>query len=157
MRETLLLLDRVRRALPSKSNYALAKALGTSQSDLNRVMTGEHGLGLKSLVRIAEITEIPLIDVLAITQEEIAKTPGNKAFWGQRSPRASKTVAVTALAFAAFGLVVQDARAGLLEISSVAISPVIHYAKLKKFLTFAKRLFASLIDSTPTRARLQIA
>jgi malate/lactate dehydrogenase len=110
VRETLMLLDRVRRALPNKSNYALAKALGTSQSDLNKVLAGVHGLGLKSLVRASEITGVPLIDVIAITQEEIAKTPSNKAFWGQRSPRSSTTVAFAAVAFAVVGLM-QDAHA----------------------------------------------
>jgi hypothetical protein len=110
MKETMMLLDRARRALPQKSNYALAKALETSQSDLNKVLAGEHGLSLKSLVRLSEITQLPLIDVLAITQEEIAKTPVNKTFWGRRSPRIPTASAIAALALAVVGIA-QSARA----------------------------------------------
>lgn len=135
MRETLLLLDRVRRALPNKSNYALAKALEMGQSDLNKVMAGKHGLPLKALVRIHEITQIPLLDVIAITQEEIAKTPPNKAFWGRRSPRASTAAAIAALAFLAVGGLGKEA----MWKSSVGISQAIHYAKF--VLEALQRLF----------------
>jgi hypothetical protein len=139
MSETLKLLDRVRRALPAKSNYAMAKALQTSQSDLNKVLAGKHGLSLKSLVRVAEITGIPLLDVISITQEEIAKTPANKAFWGQRSPRVSTTAAVAALAFFVVGGLTMEGRAQTLGISSVGNLQAIHYAKLLKLLDFLKR------------------
>ena len=118
MQQTLMLLERVRRTLPTKSNYALSKALGITQSDLNRTLAAKNGLSIKALVRVSEITQVPLIDVLAMTQEEIAKTPANKAFWGQRSPRASTTAAVAALAFLVVGRLGHGAPVNTVEILS---------------------------------------
>jgi len=74
-----------------------------SQSDLAKILAGKHALGMKACVRVAELTQVPLLDVIALTQEDVAKTPKNKAFWSRRSPRISAATALAAVALIAAG------------------------------------------------------
>jgi hypothetical protein len=99
---TIGLIERVRRTLPTRTNYAVAKALGMQQNQLARVLKGEFGLGIKAQVRMAEILNMPLMDVVALTEEDKAKRPEEKEFWGRRSPRiaASRALAIVALGIA---------------------------------------------------------
>jgi predicted benzoate:H+ symporter BenE len=53
---------------------------------------GKHGLGPKAVVRVAEILQRDLRDVLCLVEEDKAKTPKEREFWERRSPRISATV-----------------------------------------------------------------
>jgi len=47
MPNTLALIEKVRRRVPRETDYAVAKALELSQSNLTRVLAGKCGLGTK--------------------------------------------------------------------------------------------------------------
>ncbi len=130
MEATLRLIEQVRRALPTKSNYAVSKALEMPQSQLSEVLKGKYGLGPKAQLRIAEILKRDLRDIMVLTEEDKAKTENDREFWGRRSPRISAAIAVTAMAFGAAGLV-KDASALMLYKRTVDALPAIHYAKYK--------------------------
>jgi hypothetical protein len=91
------LLSRTRAALGKSSDYALAKALHMTQSQLIEIKKGRQGLGPKAIVRIAEITGLTTHDVLVLANEERAKTPDDKEFWGRRSPRFADGTDVAAM------------------------------------------------------------
>jgi hypothetical protein len=95
---TYALLARLRRQLPTHTDYALSKALGLSQTTLKHVLAGKHGLGPKPVIRLAEQLRMDRGDVLVLIEEDKAKTPEDKEFWGRRSPRISAAGAVAALA-----------------------------------------------------------
>jgi Phage related protein len=92
MPNTLNLIEQVRRHVPKHTDYAVAKALEMNQSNLARVLVGKQGLGPKAVVRVAEILQRDLRDVLCLVEEDKAKTPKEREFWERRSPRISATV-----------------------------------------------------------------
>lgn len=95
------LIERVRSALPTHSNYAVAKALQMPQHQLSDVLKKKYGLGPKAVIRISEILQIDVRDVLVLIEEDKARTPDDKEFWGRRSPRVSAALAFAGLAFVA--------------------------------------------------------
>jgi hypothetical protein len=87
MPNTPALLEQVRRRVPRETDYAVAKALEMNQSNLHRVLCGKAGLGPKAVVRVSEILQRDLKDVLVLIEEDKAKTAKDKEFWTRRSPR----------------------------------------------------------------------
>ena len=98
---TLNLIEQVRARTEKHTDYAVAKALGMSQSNLARVLCGKGTLGEKAAVRVSEILQRDLLDVLAMIREETAKTEAEKQFWERRSPRISAAVAIAFVAIVA--------------------------------------------------------
>jgi hypothetical protein len=72
-----------------------------SQSQLTAVLRGQHGLGPKAVIRIAEILQLDVGDVLILIEEDKARTDDDKQFWGRRSPRVSAALATAGLALIA--------------------------------------------------------
>lgn len=101
MQNTLLLIEQLRRKVPKGSNYAVAKALEMTQGDLNRVLAGKNGLGIKAAVRLSEVLHRDLKDIVVLLEEDKAKRPKDIEFWGRRSPRITATGAIAALALVA--------------------------------------------------------
>jgi transcriptional regulator with XRE-family HTH domain len=88
------LIERLRKTLPRQTNYAVAQALGMSQSALNQVLQGKCGFGAESVQRLSEALRMDLGEVLALVEEDKAKTPEKKEFWRVRAPRLSATVLI---------------------------------------------------------------
>ena len=147
MPNTLSLIEQVRRHVPRHTDYAVAKALEMTQSDLARVLAGKAGLGNKAVVRLSEILQRDLRDVLVLVEEDKARTPKTREFWERRSPRISATIATAILAvFAVIG--VSGTPFGYAKGLYAYTGPLtrsIHYAKsaIKWLLTFAKNCFFS--------------
>jgi hypothetical protein len=137
---TLALIERVRRTLPRQSNYAVAKALDMEQGQLTRVLKGEFGLGAKAQLRISEILQMDLRDVLVLTEEDKAKRPEDREFWGRRSPRISAATAIAAVAFFAAGLG-QDVKASTVYKTSCNWTSYTLCELRRLALTFLKSLF----------------
>lgn len=94
MTPSALLAEKIRETTRTKTDYAVAKALGMSQSNLRQVLMGERGLGNEACVRAAELLRQPLETVLAEIELPRAKTPEKRAFWEKRLPRLLPAVAI---------------------------------------------------------------
>jgi predicted transcriptional regulator len=90
--------EKVRLTTKTQTDYATAKALGISQSNLKQVLDGRRGLGTESCVRAADILRASLDHLLAEVEAERARTPEKKAFWEQRLPRILPALATWGLA-----------------------------------------------------------
>jgi hypothetical protein len=101
MPNTLQLIEQVRRRLPRETDYAVAKALEMQQSTLTKVLAGKQGLGPKAVIRVAELLQRDVRDVLVLVEEDKAVRPKDREFWGRRSPRITAVLAIAALAFLA--------------------------------------------------------
>jgi len=101
MPNTLNLIEQVRRRVPRETDYAVAKALEMQQSTLARVLAGKQGLGPKAVVRVSEILQRDLRDILVLVEEDKAVRPKDREFWERRSPRITAAIAVAVLALAA--------------------------------------------------------
>ena len=101
MPNTLNLLEQVRARVPRHTDYAVAKALEMDQSHLAKVLCGKAGLGPMPVVRVAEILQRDLKDILVLVEEDKAKTRKQREFWERRSPRITAAILTTILALAA--------------------------------------------------------
>jgi hypothetical protein len=101
MPNTLHLLNQVRAQVPRHTDYAIAKALYMDQSQLQRVLAGKAGLGPKAVVRLSELLSRDVGDILVLVEEDKARRPKDREFWGARSPRITAAVATAALALGA--------------------------------------------------------
>jgi hypothetical protein len=101
MPNTLNLLEQVRARVPKHTDYAVAKALEMDQSHLAKVLCGKAGLGPIPVVRVSEILQRDLKDVLVLIEEDKAKTRKQREFWERRSPRITAAILTTILAVAA--------------------------------------------------------
>lgn len=99
MPNTLHLIEQVRRHVPRHTDYGIAKALEMDQSNLQRVLAGKQGLGPKAVIRLSEVLQRDVRDILVLVEEDRAKTPKDRDFWGRRSPRITATIALAILAF----------------------------------------------------------
>jgi hypothetical protein len=113
MPNTLNLIEQVRRRVPRETDYAVAKALEMQQSTLARVLAGKQGLGTKATVRVSEILQRDLKDVLVLIEEDKAKTAKEREFWERRSPRITAAILTTILALAAGFIGSTDPLSGL--------------------------------------------
>jgi plasmid maintenance system antidote protein VapI len=137
MTNTLHLIERLRRTLPRPTNYALAKALGLSQTTIKNVLAGKHGLGPKPVIRLAELLQIDARDVLVLIEQDKARTPEDKEFWGRRSPRITASIALAAAL----------ALAGTSKVTS-AIAGQINSLTLTRYTLCAVRRFLRSLQPT---------
>lgn len=91
------LIEQVRRRVPKGTDYAVAKALELNQSHLAKVLCGKSGIGPKAILRISEILQRDLRDILVLIEEEQAVRPKDKEFWEKRSPRITATILTSIL------------------------------------------------------------
>lgn len=124
MNPSIVLAEKIRETTVTKTNYAVSKALGISQSNLTAVLSGERGLGVEACVRASEILSVPLEHVLAEIFAHSAKTPEKKAFWEQRLPRVLPALVIWA-STAGMICVTKVVSAGALT----TVSQLIHYAQ----------------------------
>jgi hypothetical protein len=137
MPNTLNLIEQVRRHVPRHTDYAIAKALEMDQSHLAKVIAGKAGLGPIPVVRLSEILQRDLRDVLVLVEEDKAKTRKQREFWGRRSPRIVAAIALAVLAFGAATITTTRAL-GTGVISSADFNSYTLCVVLIIYLTFAK-------------------
>jgi hypothetical protein len=140
MPNTLNLIEQVRRRVPHHTDYAVAKALEMQQGYLARVMAGKAGLGPKAVVRVSELLQRDIGDILKLVEEDKATTAKDREFWERRSPRITAAVAIAFMALAAtLGMGFSKTANAADHCTSVqwSVDRSIHYAKaiLRKFLT----------------------
>ena len=110
MPNTLNLIEQVRRRVPKHTDYAVSKALEMDQSGLARVLCGKAGLGPKAVIRISEILQRDVRDILVLVEEDKATTAKSREFWERRSPRITAAILTTILGVvAALGTIVNHA------------------------------------------------
>jgi hypothetical protein len=93
MPNTLDLIAQVRRKVPRNTDYGVAKALEMDQSYLARVLAGKAGLGPKAVMRLAELLERDVRDILVLVEVDKAKTERDRQFWGRRCDGITKKTA----------------------------------------------------------------
>ena len=147
MPNTLNLIEQVRHRVPKHTDYAVAKALEMDQSNLQRVMAGKQGLGPKAIIRLSEVLQRDLRDMLVLVEEDKAKSAKDREFWERRSPRIAAAVATAFMALAAtlgMGFPTTVNAGDHCTLVQWSINRSIHYAKLaaRKALTKLKRWIA---------------
>lgn len=124
MNPSIALVERIRKTTEKRTNYAVAKALRISQSNLKQVLDGKRNLGPEALARAADILRVPLDETLSPVMAATASTPEQKAFWERRIPRVLPALLIVGLG------------AGLLDVSEPAAFGLtsaeqsIHYAQM---------------------------
>lgn len=111
MKKTIELLEEVKARYGLKSNYALAKKLGQTDTDIARWMKGKNTLGDDAAMQVADLLDLDPAYVVACMHAERAKHESERKLW--------ERIASMAVAASVVGLV-----AGLaLILSGGAISP----------------------------------
>ena len=78
---TLEYLSACKKALGIESDYALAKALGVSQTGISNYRTGRSRMDDDVALKVAEILHLHPMQVIAAANAERAKTDEQKARW----------------------------------------------------------------------------
>lgn len=81
MSNTLKLIERVRSLTDTGTDYAVAKMLGMQQSYLIEVKKGRRFPGQKAQLRLADLLKIDLRDVMALINEDKAKSEAERLHW----------------------------------------------------------------------------
>lgn len=79
--KTVEYLESVKRKLDLPSDYALAKVLGVTRSNISNLQTGRSAMCDESAVKVAEILGMPSGRVLIDMHLERSKAPEVKAAW----------------------------------------------------------------------------
>lgn len=144
MTPSALIAEKIRATTETGTNYATAKALGISQSNLKQILDGSRNLGIEACVRAAELLKQPLSEIIAEVEMSRAHSPEKKAFWEKRLPRILPAVAI-------WGLI-----AGVNQFTGVVrgeglttVSQAIHYAYWRRRLGL--RLLARILLPIPGR------
>ena len=78
---TLDYLAACKKRLGIESDYALAKALGVTQSAVSSYRIGRSSINDDVALRVSEILQIHPLQVIAAANAERAKTPESRATW----------------------------------------------------------------------------
>lgn len=97
MTPSIALAERIRDTTKTRTDYAVAKALGVTQTNLKQILEGKRGFGTEACVRAAEILRVPVEQVLAEIELPRARTAEKKAFWEKRLPRILPAMAIWGL------------------------------------------------------------
>lgn len=119
MSNTLKLIERVRSTTERGTDYAVAKALRMPQSYLIEVKKGRRWPGQASQIAIAELLKMDLKDVMALVNEDKAKTPGEREYWrgllSARIREAFNTAGKTAAAWLVAAMILTSGYPGKAE------------------------------------------
>lgn len=134
MSNTLKLIERIRSTTETGTDYAIAKALGMTQSNLIEIKKGKRWPSLKSQIRIAELLKIDLKDVVALINEDKAKTDTERAHWRALCAEAvhSKFAAAVSGVIVAATLIWPSGDAG--ASTSSVYEPGMPYARLRRWI-----------------------
>ena len=81
MSNTLKLIERIRSTTETGTDYAVAKALGITQSNLIEIKKGKRWPGPKAQVRMSELLKIELKDIVAFIGEDKATSEAERLHW----------------------------------------------------------------------------
>lgn len=123
MTPSIAIAEAVRKTTDTATDYAVAKALGISQSNLKQVLAGKRSLGIEALFRAAALLDKTERELFAEVQFHSAKTPEKKAFWEKYRPRLLPAVAIWGCIAGVMGFTVPKA-----EASNYLVTKNIHYA-----------------------------
>lgn len=137
MSNSLKIVERVREHVPRGTDYAVAKALGMTQSNLARITEGKGHLGDKAQRLASTLLGLSFQDVNALVNEDKAKTESERSYWRAlcaEGVRAAINAAgkVAATVVIATGLNIGSADA--LSLPDYACNKNIHYAHLARAL-----------------------
>lgn len=131
MTPSIALAEKVRERTNTGTDYAVAKALGISQSNLAKILEGKRGFGNEACFRAAEILGQDPKDIIAELELHRAG-PDKKQFWEKRLPRILPAVAIWGLAAGVTHVTLDDSpvvRNGL-----TTTLHAIHYAHVALFI-----------------------
>lgn len=122
MSNTLKLIERVRSMTEAGTDYAVAKALGMTQSNLIEIKKGKRWPGPKSQIAMSDLLKIDLKDIVAFINEDKATSEAERSHWRSLcSPEARERLAAAIAATAASLTIVV-----ILQL----VHPAIYYAHL---------------------------
>ncbi|HLP99251.1 MAG TPA: DUF3693 domain-containing protein [Sideroxyarcus sp.] len=135
MKNTIELLNEVKAKYGLKSNYALARKLGQTDTDVARWMKGKNTLGDAAALNVADLLELDPAYVVACVHAEREKSDALKKVW-ERIATLSIGVVAGFLLVSCVSLIMSAPEkplesfeaAGLMVLSSFNTS--IHYANL---------------------------
>ena len=96
MKTTIDYLTAVKELHGLTSDYQLAKALRVRSSAIANYRAGRSGMDAMTAVRVAELLNVPPLEVLAHVEIERARTPAARNFW----MRYAASVALAVVSFA---------------------------------------------------------
>lgn len=123
MTPSIALAERIRATTETGTDYAVAKALGISQSNLKQVLEGKRGLGVEACFRAAEILGQDVKEIIAEIELHRA-APEKKAFWEKRLPRILPALVIWGLSAGVMHITGPAREKGL-----TTAEQAIHYAK----------------------------
>ncbi len=106
--------------------YQTAKRLDLNTSTVYRVVHKGGTLDNEGAFKVADLLKIPRDEVIALIEQDRAKTPEKQEFWRRHAPRLSAVAAVTVAAAAGLGPKTGLANAGAPESYGNGLG--IHYA-----------------------------
>lgn len=89
---SLEVIEAVRVRTKTKTNYAVSKALGITQSTLNKVLAGERNLGNKAALKASELLERDLKVMLIMLENDRARSDDERDYWRRRMEQIAPTV-----------------------------------------------------------------
>jgi hypothetical protein len=137
---SLKIIERVRLSTNTGTDYAVAKALGMSQSNLAGVIKGTRGLGPTAIFAAAKILRVDAQDLFYLVREDRAKSEAEKLHWrslcaeGIRASFdiAGKTAAAFTIATTLILLLISSGISRTAE--AVTVSHPMHYAPFRRRL-----------------------
>lgn len=126
--KTCVYLDAVKRRLKIESDYALAAQLKTTRQAVSNYRAGRHCLDDLVAVRVAELLDLPPLQVLADIQcerAERAKKPAVKKLWESIAKAAAMTMVLISVGIPYFPA---DTTPAALK------TPNLYYVKLLKWV-----------------------
>lgn len=124
------LIDRALRLPSIEGKGHLARLLDIDHSALNQIIKGQRNFTARQAILLAEVIGQPALDILALCQEDAARSQREKDWWSRRAPRLLAAVAWAAIA-AGLTARTQDATASHVDQLTGPALRAIHYAKLK--------------------------
>jgi len=93
MHYSLEVVEAVRARCPTRTNYAVAKALGITQGQLNRVLRSDINLSNKAVLKASELLGRDLKVMLIMIEGDRARSDDEKEYWQRRIDQIAATLA----------------------------------------------------------------
>ena len=129
---TLSLLEKAREKCDPPTWYQVGKRTGIAHTTISRCRRHGTTLSDENAIKLAKLIRLPEYDVIKYMAEDRARSEPEKKFWSDRLPRVLPSLAIGATLLAAQGYAVLSDGAG--HLTRFSCEPVIHYAKLARWL-----------------------
>lgn len=153
MSNSLKIIDRVRTSTGTGTDYAVAKALGMSQTNLSKVIKGERGLGPTAIFAAAKILNVEAQDLFYLVREDRAKSEAERLHWRSLCSEAVRTffdIAGKAAAALTLATALNLTWGNHSNAVAAELSQSMHYAPRRRSARrWLKALFAVLSGASP--------